>query len=75
MIEGTGVTSSVSILTRTRRSGRRQEMIDDVEALLARRPVDGGDVDEGRSAARIVAQERHDLDDLRGTRAITVSSP
>ena len=66
MIDGTGVSSSVSILTRMRVVlVRRQQMIDDVEALLARRPVDRGDVDEADElAARIVAQEGHDLDDV-----------
>ena len=43
----------------------RQEVIDDVEALFARRPVDRGDVDEAHElAARVVAQEGHDLDDV-----------
>ena len=45
--------------------GRRQQMIDHVEAPLARRPVDRGDVDEAEElAALVVAQEGHDLDDV-----------
>ena len=40
-------------------------MIDDVEPLLARRPVDRRHIDEADElAARIVAQEGHDLDDV-----------
>ena len=47
----------------------RQEMIDDVEALLARRPVDRGDVDDADElAGRVVAQEGRDLDDVGGVR-------
>ena len=54
---------------------RRQEMIDDVEALLARRPIDRGDVDDvDELAGRIVAQECRDLDDVGGL-GVTVSSP
>ena len=66
MIEGTGVVSSVSTFTPDALVlSRRQEMIDDVEALLARRPVDRRNVDDADElAARIVAQERHDLDDV-----------
>ena len=42
-------------------------MIDDVEALLALRPVHRGDVDEaGELAGRGVAQERRHLDDVGG---------
>src|SRR5262249_55540553 len=47
--------------------GGRKEMIDDVEPLLARRPVDRrdvGDVDE--TAALVVAQEGRDPDDVGG---------
>ncbi len=41
-------------------------MIDDVEAALACRPVDARDVDQDlEEAARIVAQELQNLDDLR----------
>ncbi len=44
---------------------RREEMIDDVEALLARRPVHRGHIDDvPELAARIVAQERRDLHDV-----------
>ena len=40
-------------------------MIDHVEAPLAARPVDGGDVDEAPElAALVVAQERDDLHDV-----------
>ena len=49
MIEGTGVSSSVSTLTRMRRFMlRREQVVDDVEALLARRDSRRRDVDEGR---------------------------
>ena len=42
-------------------------MIDHVEALLAARPVDRGDVDDADElAGRIVAQEGRDLDDVGG---------
>ena len=77
MIEGTGVTSSVSILTRMRVFWRRrQQMIDDVEALLARRPVDRRDVDEADElAARIVAQEASATSTMSARVAVMVSSP
>src|SRR5262245_62334817 len=43
----------------------REEMIDDVEAPLAPRPVDRGDVDDAPElAALVVAQEGGDLDDV-----------
>ena len=42
-------------------------MIDHVEALLAARPVDRGDVDDADElTGRIVAQEGRDLDDVGG---------
>ena len=43
----------------------RQQVIDDVEAALAARPIDRGDVDDiPEQTARIVAQEAHDRDDV-----------
>ncbi len=52
----------------------RQQMIDDVETPLAARPVDRGDVDDvPEQAARIVAQEAHDRDDVARL-GLTVSS-
>src|SRR3954453_3150289 len=43
----------------------REQMIDDVETLLAARPVNCGNVDETpEQAALVVAQERDDLDDV-----------
>src|SRR4051812_35149601 len=48
-------------------NARRQEMVDDVEALLAPGPIDRGDVDNAaEQAAGIVTQESCDLDDVRG---------
>ena len=42
-------------------------MIDHVEALLARGPIDRGDVDDADElTGRIVAQEACDLDDVGG---------
>jgi len=47
--------------------GGGQKMVDHVEALLARRPVDRGDVDDrGEPAARLVAQECRNPHDLIG---------
>jgi hypothetical protein len=41
-------------------------MIDDIEPPFARRPIDRGDIDDiPELAAGIVAQERHDLHDVR----------
>src|SRR5256886_13369731 len=46
---------------------RRQQVIDDVEALLALGIVHRGHIDEADEAATgIVAQETHDIDDLVG---------
>ena len=48
---------------------RRQQMIDDVEAPLAARPIDRGNVDQiAELAARVVAQKAHDRDDVGGLR-------
>ncbi len=42
-------------------------MIDDLETHFARQIVDGSDIDKAEEAeARIVAQRRHDLDDVLG---------
>ncbi len=47
----------------------RKQVIDHVETPLAARPVDRGDVDDApEQAARIVAQEAHDRDDVGGLR-------
>src|SRR5579875_2962631 len=49
---------------------RRKEVIDDVETLLAARPIHRGDVDDaGELALRRVAQVARDLDDVRGLHA------
>ena len=62
MIDGTGVSSSVITLTRMRVVlARAEQVIDDVEALLALRTVDAADIDEvDEGEPRIVAQERHE---------------
>ena len=53
----------------------RKQMIDDVEAPFAARPVDRGHVDDiPEQAARIVAQEAHHRNDVAPPRAATVSS-
>jgi hypothetical protein len=40
-------------------------MIDDVEAVRTRGPIDAANVDQDfKTTARIVSQERHDRDDL-----------
>ncbi len=50
-------------------------MIDHVKTLLAVRPVDGGDINDGDElAGRIVSQKGCDLDDV-GAFTSTVSSP
>ena len=68
MIEGTCVVSPASARRPDARvQGRRQQMIDHVEALLAAGIVHRRDVGEAdEAAAGIVAQEAHDIDDLLG---------
>src|SRR5262245_9980896 len=55
---------------------RRQEMIHNVEAALAARPIDRGDVDKApKLASLVVAQKRDDLHDVvadRGDRQLAV---
>ena len=59
LMDGTGVSSSVATLMRMRAFLRRaEEVIDDVEARLAARPVDAADVDEGDEAQRRIVAQR-----------------
>ena len=47
-------------------SGHAQQVVDDVETLRARRPVDAAQIDQaGEGAVRIVAQARQHRDDRR----------
>ena len=53
---------------------RRKQMIDDVEALLAARPIDRRDVDDApEPAARIVAQKAHHRHDVARSACIVSS--
>ena len=66
-----------STLTRMRDVlARAEQVIDDVEALLALRPVDAADVDEvDEGEPRIVAQELRRTATISPPATVTVSSP